>query len=244
MRPLGVYVLGGHSDTAQDQLIRSKGYLAWAERYVSPAVKIVRAAGRDPVVIHRFPGAAFGSWNVQIGDCLAGLRKSDWCEMVRHVQMPKVTLGGQAKRTPTEVRAYFPSPIKGTWTEVLELSDLCRAAGCGAYFEDVVDDARRKMARAEFRPRFFGCEPFYTRGYAELATVEPCFVHEKHLDELGADFRGAHWPSNWVPLAAGQRRLLCLNEHLTSAAAIAEREAAGWDLAVWGEALIQAGGLT
>ena len=231
--PLGVWCIGGTSNQAEADFIRARGYRAWAQEFVEPAVARVRQLGRDPIVVLRFPGAGFGSWAVTLADCYRGLVETDFAEMVRHLQLPRVSIGKQTRQTPAVVRLYLPSPEAGDAQDLANMLNVCVACRCGAYWEDVKNSARRTTIRMAGRFTFTGCEPFWDRGSPEMVDLEPCIVDEQLLDKLGADYTGKSWPSNWVPLAAGQRRTLIMRPDLASMANVVMREAAGWSVAVW-----------
>lgn len=247
MTTLCAYLLGEHSDIAQSNIIREHGYEAWWTAHVTPAIKAIRKLGRDPVVIHRFPGAAFGSYRVTLADFLA-VRGTDWASTVKRQTMRPYRWPWQAPRAPVEYRAYLPEPqswggSEGMYRDGAEFQmvlNTLSASKCGAYFEGVRDDGYSYACVCDARDAltFVGAEPFWDLAYPRR-WQDPCIVAERMLTDEGRDFRGKNWNPSWVPLAPGQRRTLIMDDAPVSMAAILEREAEGWDVAVYAHRLVE-----
>lgn len=238
MTTLACWILGGHSDSAQEQTIKDSGFAGWWSKHVAPATAAIRKLGRDPIVIHRFPGAAFGSFRVTLADFLA-VRGTDWASTVKRQTMRPYRWPWQEQRKPVEYRAYLPEPGNTDPDAMTSVYGQLCSAGCGAYFEGVTgnfDVANLAYARA--RLPFFGCEPFWDKMFP-LRWQDPCIVEEKMLTDEGRDFRGKNWNPSWVPLAKGQRRTLIMDDAPVSMAAILEREAEGWEVACYAHRLVE-----
>ncbi len=238
MKDIIVYVLGEHSDSAQSQVINRDGYTSWWSKHVTPGIAAARRLGYRPIVVHRFPGATFGSYRVTLSDFL-NVAGSDWAATVKRQTMPAYRWPWQKPLPPVEYRAYLPDPD-------LENGDLGWSLGllalaeCGAYFEGVTDTVARGFTRERIysRSKFFGNEPVPDRAHP-IAARDPFIVAEDMLDAEGRDFRGKNWNPSWIPLAEGQQRALILHDAPTTLAQILEREAAGWVCAVYSHRLAE-----
>lgn len=253
MKDLIIWVLGEHSDTAQASIITTFGYWHWWTKFVTPAVAKARRLNYRPTVVHRFPGATFGSYRVTLADFLK-VAGTDWSATVKRQTMPAFRWPWQAPKPPVEYRAYLPDATTGDVAKWYKTKALLADAGCGAYFEGVKDTPQMNNARGTLP--FSGCEPFWDVAYP-LRHQDPCIVSEDLLDEMGADFRGKNWPAHWVPLEprpsisfevnAGstnftnyQRRTLILRGTETpTIARFAEVEAQGWTVGVFSNRLVE-----